>query len=101
VTTVPAVVAERDDSLIFRIIVSPRSSRSRFGPLVGDAVKVAVSEPPVDGKANAAVVQLVARTFGVRKAAVTLTAGAQGKRKNVRVVGATAQDLSRHLADPG
>lgn len=96
-SAVPAVVAEGDDSLTFRIIVAPRSSRSRFGPLVGDAVKIAVTEPPVDGKANAAVVQLIARTLGVRKADVTITVGAQGKRKNVRVAGVSAEDLESKL----
>ena len=51
----------------------------------------------MNGKANSAVVQLVARTLGVRKADVTITAGTQGKRKNVRVVGVTAEDLRRKL----
>lgn len=96
-SAVSAVVAEGDGSLTFRIIVVPRSSRSRFGPLVGDAIKIAVTQPPVDGKANAAVVQLIAGVLGVRKADVTITVGAQGRRKNVRVAGVSAEELARRL----
>lgn len=96
-TSLAAVVAASDGSLTFRIIVVPRASRSRFGPLVGDAIKIAVTAPPVDGRANAAVVQLIARTLGLRKADVAITAGLQGKRKTVRVAGVTAEDLHRKL----
>jgi uncharacterized protein (TIGR00251 family) len=52
-------------------------------------LKLAVTAPPVDGEANAAVVELLARELGVPRAAVEVVAGATSRRKTVRVVGAT------------
>ena len=79
--------------LTFDILVQPRSSRPRLGPLHGDRLKVAVSAPPVDGEANTAVVELIARTLGVARSAVTVTTGLASRRKTVRVTGASRATL--------
>ena len=85
----------RDDGgvLTFDILVQPRSSRPRFGPMHGDRLKVAVSAPPVDGEANAAVIELIARTLGVPRSAVAVTSGLASRRKTVRVTGASRATL--------
>ncbi len=61
--------------------------------MVGDRLRVAVTAPPVDGEANAAVIDALAEAFGVRRAAVTLVRGEHGRRKTVRVEGATQAAL--------
>ena len=75
------------DALCFDVLVQPRASRERVGPVQGDRLKVAVTSPPVDGAANKAVVETLARALGVAKRDVTVAAGASSRRKTVRVVG--------------
>jgi uncharacterized protein (TIGR00251 family) len=92
---------ERDGALTVDVQVVPRASRAAVGPAVGDRLRVAVTAPPVDGAANEAVVEALAAAFGVRRAAVTIVRGAQGRRKTVRIAGATRAALDRLLAAAG
>jgi len=83
------------DALTIDVLVVPRASRTAVGPLVGDRLRVAVTAPPVDGEANTAVIDALARAFGVRRAAVTIVRGERGRRKTVRIEGATVIALQR------
>jgi len=83
------------DGIAFDVLVSPRASRPKLGPIHGDRLKLAVTAPPVDGEANAAVVELVARALGVARGAVTITAGVSSRRKTVSVRGVDATALAR------
>jgi uncharacterized protein (TIGR00251 family) len=80
-------------AITFQVLVAPRASRERIGPVVGDRIKIAVTAPPVEGKANQALVDLLARALKVRRQDVEIVSGSKGKRKTVRVAGATEQDL--------
>ncbi|RIL05651.1 MAG: hypothetical protein DCC71_09685 [Proteobacteria bacterium] len=73
------------DGISFWIHVTPRASRERVGGLHGDALRVAVQEPPVEGAANAACVRALARALGVGRGSVEIDPGAKGRRKLVRV----------------
>lgn len=66
--------------------------------MVGDRLRVSVSAPPVDGKANEAVIRTLAGALGVSRGAVTILRGETGKRKTVRIAGVTAAALSRFLS---
>lgn len=83
--------------LLIDILVAPRASRAAVGPMVGDRLRVAVTAPPVDGEANAAVVETLAGAFGVRRAAVEIVRGERGRRKTVRIAGATRASLDAIL----
>jgi uncharacterized protein (TIGR00251 family) len=83
------------DALTIDVLVVPRSSRPAVGPRVGDRLRVAVAAPPVDGAANAAVIETLAAAFGVRRAAVTIVRGERGRRKTVRIDGASRATLER------
>ena len=82
-------------ALMVDIQVVPRASRIAVGPLVGDRLRVAVTAPPVDGAANQAVIQALADAFGVRRGDVEIVHGATGKRKTVRITGASQATLER------
>ena len=71
--------------LILQVQVQPRASREEFAGLHGDALKVRLTAPPVDGKANAALIAFLARSFGVAKRAVVLVHGETGRSKRVRI----------------
>ena len=80
-------------SITFDVLVQPRASRAKIGPRHDGRIKIAVTAPPVDGEANAAVVELVAKALGVPRRAVEVIAGAASRRKTLRVTGATPQQL--------
>jgi uncharacterized protein (TIGR00251 family) len=86
---------EVDGALVVDVIVQPRASRAGVGPVVGDRLRVSVTAPPVDGKANAAVIDALAEALGVRRADVTIVRGETGRRKTVRIAGATRAALAR------
>jgi len=90
-------VREEAGGLCFDILVTPRASRERIGPLVGERLKITVTAPPVEGEANAAVVAALARALGVPRASVTILRGDGSRRKTVKVVGA-ARALIESLA---
>lgn len=78
--------------------VSPGAKRSEIVGRHGDAWKVRVTAPPERGRANAALVELVAASLGVPAARVTLLAGAAGKDKVIGVEGLTTAEADRILA---
>ena len=80
------------------VLVQPRASRVRLGPIHGDRVKLAVTAPPVDGAANAAVIELVARALGVARGAVTVTSGLSSRRKTVTVRGVAPAQVTAVVA---
>lgn len=65
----------------------PRASRSRFVGEHDGRLKVQLAAPPVDGEANAALVELFSDVFGVPKRQVAVVSGEIGRRKVVRVTG--------------
>ena len=71
--------------LRFAVRVQPRASRRRIAGLHGDALKLQVTAPPVDGAANAEVIALLAEELGVPKGAVHLVAGEQARSKVVEI----------------
>jgi uncharacterized protein len=85
-------------ALTIDIVVQPRAKRAAVGPMVGDRLRVAVAAPPVDGKANAAVIEALAEAFGVRRVAVQIVRGETGRRKTVRIDGRDRAALNRVLS---
>lgn len=73
------------ESFLIEVRVKPRSSVSELARESGGAWVAKIQSPPVDGKANAELIGLVARHFGCAKAAVTIKSGASGRTKLVRI----------------
>ncbi len=69
------------------LAVQPRASRTRVMGEHGGRLKIALAAPPVDGEANAALVDFLAAALDVRKAEVAIVRGQAGRRKTVRVAG--------------
>ncbi|HKP56202.1 MAG TPA: DUF167 domain-containing protein [Polyangiales bacterium] len=85
------------EDVSFEVRVTPRSSRSEIRGVTGSALKVNLSAPPVDGAANAALVELLAEVLGVPRRAVEISHGLQAKRKTVRVTGLSLETLRSRL----
>lgn len=83
-------VTEREGAVRFSVRVQPRSSRTGVEGVHGDALKVRVNAPPVDGAANEAVVEVLAEALGVPRRAVRIVAGDSSRTKVVEVAGVDA-----------
>lgn len=73
------------EDLILTLKVQPKASRDELAEPLGDALKVRITAPPVDGKANAHLIAFLAKTFGVAKGAVILESGDTGRSKRLRI----------------
>jgi len=73
------------DDLLLWLRVQPRASRDAFAEVLDDALKVRITAPPVEGKANAHLAAWLARQFRVPKGAVRIESGESGRRKRVRI----------------
>lgn len=77
-------------SVTVDVLVQPRASRAKLGPVHDGRLKISVTSPPVEGEANAAVIELFAKRLGIAKGAVEVIAGASSRRKTLRITGVTA-----------
>jgi hypothetical protein len=76
--------------LILDVRVQPRASRSEIAGLHGERLRIRLQAPPVDGKANAALVEFVAGLFAVPRARVTIEHGLTGRDKRLRLQGVSS-----------
>jgi uncharacterized protein (TIGR00251 family) len=92
-----------DDAIILSVHVQPRAGRSAVVGRHGSALKVRVAAPPVDERANAATVAVLAEALGVAPGAVELVSGARSRLKRFRIrsddVDAVAERIDRAVAD--
>ena len=87
-----------EDGLRFDVLVQPRASRARIGPIHGDRLKVAITAPPVDGAANEAVTKLLAKSLGCPRASVAIVRGTSSRRKTIHVRGVTETAVRELIA---
>ena len=83
--------------VIVAIRVIPRAGRSGAAGTRGDALLVRLNAPPVDGAANAELVELMADLLDVARSAVTIVSGERGRSKRVRVSGVDADYVASRL----
>lgn len=75
--------------LVLRIRVQARASRSTIEAVVNDRLRVRLTSPPVDGRANAQLCALIATAFAIAPSCIVLTRGARSREKEVRIRGCT------------
>lgn len=74
-----------DGDLLLRVKVQPKAKREQIGELHGGRLKIRVRAPASDGKANADLVDLLARTFKVPRRRVSIVAGFGSRHKSLRI----------------
>ena len=85
------------DSVVLTLHVQPGAKKTEVAGLHGEALKIRLAAPPVDGKANECLVAFLAKRLGVPKSRVDLVSGETSRSKRVRVAGvetATAAALA-------
>ncbi len=86
-----------ENGITFAVKVLPRASRDAFAGVEGDSVKVRLNAPPVEGRANDALVKFLARELGVRKTDVEILRGETARHKLVRVRGVSVEKLKEEI----
>lgn len=86
-------VHQTSGGVTFAVKVQPRAKRNAVAGEVGEALKISLTAPPVNGKANAACIEFFANLLKVPRSSVTIAAGQSSRNKIIRVAGLTGQQL--------
>jgi hypothetical protein len=76
-----------------KINLVPRSSRNQLVSCTGDQLKIKITAPPVDGRANQALIAFLAKQLGIAKSRVELVAGETSKQKRIKIHGLTLNKI--------
>ena len=86
------------DGVVLAIRVKPRARSTRILGERDGRLQISVTAPPVDGRANAAVGRLLAKTLGVGITRIQVVGGERSRDKLIRIAGAEARELRERLA---
>lgn len=90
---------EKSEGIEIRIYIQPRASKTEIVGLYGEALKIRVASPPVDGQANAELCRFLARHVGVSPQYVQLKSGFSSRQKRVFIEGKTLYDVAAALTE--
>lgn len=90
-------IRESDQGVSFAVKVHPRAKKNAITGELGDALKVSLTTPPVEGRANEACVEFFVKLLKVPRSSVTIASGLSSRNKVIRVVGVTAQQVRERL----
>ena len=93
----PCLETLPDGTLLLRLLAQPRASSNALAGLQGDQLKLRLTTPPVDGKANKAVIAFLAKICHLPKSAFTLKSGHQSRSKTLLISGIEQQILQELL----
>ncbi len=81
----------------FAVKLHPRAKKNGITGEIGDALKLSLTAPPTDGRANQACIELFSKILKVPRSSITIASGAGGRNKVIRVTGVTAQYVRDRL----
>jgi hypothetical protein len=90
-------IHENDEGVSFAVKVRPRAKKDAITGELGDALKVSLTAPPVDGRANDACIDFFAKILKVPRSSITIASGAGSRNKVIRVTGVTGQYVRDRL----
>jgi len=90
-------ITDAQKGAAFPVRVVPRASKNEVAGQVGEAIKVRLAAPPVEGKANEALIAFLAEKLGVRKSQVEIVAGETSQNKMVCVLGLSPAEVEKRL----
>ena len=91
-------ITETAGSVTFAIKVHPRAKKNGITGELGDVLKVSLTTPPVEGRANEACIEFLAKLLKVPRSSVTIASGLKGRNKVIRVAGLSVEQLRARLA---
>ena len=92
------VIHESPTGVTFAIKVQPRARKNAVLGTLGDALKLSLTAPPVDGRANEACIEFFAKLLKVPRSSVTIAAGQTSRNKVIHVAGLSAKEVETRLS---
>jgi len=90
-------IRQHESSVSFSVRVHPRAKKNAITGEVGDALKLSLTAPPADGKANEACIDFFAKLLNLPRSSVTIAAGQTSRNKVIRVAGLSAEEVRQRL----
>lgn len=90
-------VRQSGDAVTFSVRVHPKARREGFSGVVGDVLKLDLTAPAIEGRANEACIRFLAHLLKVPRSSVTIAAGTKSRTKAIRIMGATAAGVKEAL----
>ena len=91
-------IREHESGVTLTVRLQPKASKTAIVGEMEGALKIAVTAPPVDGRANEACTRFLAELLKVARSSVTIAAGAFSRNKVIRIDGVTAEQVRSRLA---
>ena len=90
-------VQQTAKGVTFAVKVHPRARKNAISGVVGDALKLALTALPVEGKANRAVIEFFAEVFEIPRSSVTIASGETSRQKVIRISGLSGETVRQCL----
>jgi uncharacterized protein (TIGR00251 family) len=90
-------IHETPEGVTFAVKVHPRAKKNAITGELGDALKVSLTAPPIDGKANQACIEFCAKLLKVPRSSVTIASGQSSRQKVIRVIGLSAEEVRKRV----
>ena len=90
-------IQDNAGSVTFCVRVHPRARKDAITGEIGDALKVSLTAPPVDGRANEACIEFFAKLLKVPRLSISIAAGLGSRNKVLRVAGLSVEDVRKRL----
>jgi len=91
------LIHETSSGVTFAVKVHPRAKKNAITGELGDALKLALTAPPLEGRANQACVEFLANLLKVSPSSITIASGQTSRKKVIRVTGLTAAEVRGRL----
>jgi len=91
-------IHQSGDGVSFAVKVHPKARRERISGVLGDALKLEITAPPIEGRANDACIGFFSNFLKVPRSSITIAAGLNNRTKVIRITGASAEAVERAFA---
>ncbi len=91
------LIRETTEGITFALRVLPRSSRCELAGIQGDAVKLKITAPPVEGLANEECIRFLSKTLQVPKTSIRIVGGERSRNKTIHIAGLTRGELEAKI----
>jgi uncharacterized protein len=91
-------ISETAAGVNFAVRVHPRAKKNAITGELGDALKLALTAPPIDGRANEACIEFFAKLFQVQRSSVSIASGESSRNKVIRVTGLSVEEVQARLS---
>jgi uncharacterized protein len=90
-------ILDQSDGVSFSVRVHPRARENAITGELGEVLKLSLTSPPVEGRANQACIEFFANLLKVPRSSVTIASGQSNRRKVIRVAGLSAEEVRKRI----